>query len=142
MVSCRKSRCDDFLEQWKRSDIRIAIFAWLLMPAVWVVRQVMALMYKGLNLLQSSLSRQMEFHADKVAVSVSGSNAIINALYRLGPSGEAFQAAFNHLHSAFDHGKYTDNIFFHHREAFKWLADAMIATVALPSKTVLLSFHE
>jgi Zn-dependent protease with chaperone function len=117
-----RDKWDELLEQWKQSDIRISIFAWLLMPAVWMVRQLMALMYRGLNLLQSSLSRQMEFHADKVAVSVTGSNAIINALYRLGPSAEAFQAAFGQLQAAFDHQKYTDNLFFHHTRAFEWLA--------------------
>jgi Zn-dependent protease with chaperone function len=121
MVAERDS-WDDLLEQWKRSDIRIAVFAWLLMPFIWLARQLMALMYKVLNLFQSSLSRQMEFHADKVAVSVTGSNAIVNALYRLGPSSEAQQASYGQLRAAFDQGMYTDNLFEHHTKAFEWLS--------------------
>lgn len=116
-----RDKWDETLENWSRSDFRIAIFAWALLPFVWLTRQLMILLYRGINLLQSSLSRQMEFHADSVAVSVTGSNAIINGLYKLGSSSEAYHFALSHVNSALDHKIYTDNIFYHHTEAYDYL---------------------
>ena len=61
----------------------LAIFGQL---TLWLVRGVMYLfiaVYKLINLSYLALSREMEFHADSVAVSVSGSAPIINALQRL-----------------------------------------------------------
>lgn len=113
---------DDWLEQWKRSDIRISVFAWLLMPVVWLIRKLMSLIYQGINLVHASLSREMEFNADRVAVSVTGSNAIIHALYKLGPSSEAFEFSNHQLSTAIDHKLYTRNLFFHHTKAVEHLA--------------------
>ena len=50
---------------------------------LWAVRGVLSGMYRGLNLLHLSLSRQMEYNADNVAVSVTGSDALIHGLARL-----------------------------------------------------------
>ena len=47
-------------------------------------------LYKLINISYLSLSREMEFHADSVAVSVSGSRPIISALYRLEFANRAF----------------------------------------------------
>ena len=103
---------DRTLDTMKNSDIRIAIFAWLLMPAVWTTRQLMILIYRGINLLQSSLSRQMEYHADLVAVSVTGSNAIVNGLYKLDATSEAFNFASQHVFDAIQDNKNTRPTFF------------------------------
>ncbi|SHJ66862.1 M48 family metallopeptidase [Aquimarina spongiae] len=112
---------DRTLDSMKNSDIRIAIFAWLLMPAVWTTRQVMVLIYKGINLLQSSLSRQMEYHADLVAVSVTGSNAIVNGLYKLDATTQALNFASEHVFSAIQDKKYTSNLFYHQTSAYEYL---------------------
>lgn len=63
-----------------------AIMALFGQITVWLVRGVMELfvaVYKLINLNYLALSREMEFHADSVAVSVSGSAPIISALRRL-----------------------------------------------------------
>jgi Zn-dependent protease with chaperone function len=117
-----RDKWDELLEQWKGSDIRISVFAWLLMPVVWLIRKCMSLIYQGINLVHASLSREMEFNADRVAVSVTGSNAIINALYKLGPSSEAFDFSNQYLSTAIDHKLYTQNLFFHHTKAVEHLA--------------------
>jgi Zn-dependent protease with chaperone function len=70
----------------------LAIFGQI---TLWLVRGVMALfvaVYKLINLSYLSLSREMEFHADSVAVSVSGSAPIISALRRL----EFGQSVYNY----------------------------------------------
>lgn len=120
MVYSRDS-WDLWLDRWRASDFRIAIFAWMLSPFVWLVRVLMKGLYMGLNMLQSSLSRQMEFHADRVAVYAAGSSAIVHALYRLEGAGEAYGFAVNQVKTAFDHQLYSNNLFFHQREAEKYL---------------------
>ncbi|KZS40969.1 hypothetical protein AWE51_24530 [Aquimarina aggregata] len=122
MVNERDS-WDHTLESMKNSDIRIAIFAWLLMPAVWTTRQLMILIYKGINILQSSLSRQMEYHADLVAVSVTGSDAIVNGLYKLDATSQAFNFASEHIYSAIQDKKYTTDLLYHHTRAYEYLKE-------------------
>lgn len=56
---------------------------------VWVLVK----MFEVINVSSKALSRQMEFHADSVAVSVSGSKAIGTSLYRLSFAASAFQMA-------------------------------------------------
>ena len=117
-----RDKWDELLEKWKGSNIQLAIFGWLLMPVVWLIRKFMALIYQAINLVHSSLSRQMEYNADRVAVSVTGSDAIVNALYRLGPASEAFSHSNNHLTAAIDNKIYTSNLFYHQRKAVEYLS--------------------
>ena len=112
-----RDKWDNMLDSWSRSDIRIAVFAWVLKAAVWLIRNILMLVYKGINLVHASLSRQMEFNADLVAVSVTGSNAIINALSKIMRSSTAMNVAFNQLATASEHKLYTNNLFFHQYEA-------------------------
>jgi Zn-dependent protease with chaperone function len=116
-----RDKWDELLEKWKHTNIQLAIFGWLLMPVVWLIRKFMAFIYQGINLVHASLSRQMEYHADRVAVSVAGSDAIINALYRLGPASEALDHSNNHLTTAIDNKIYTTNLFYHHNQATEYL---------------------
>ena len=117
-----RDKWDELLEQWKNTDMRLAVFAWLLMPVVWTIRKSMNLIYQGINLVHASLSRQMEFNADRVAVSVTGSDAIVNALYKLGPASQAFDFSNSHLSAAADHKLYTRNLFYHHNKAVEHLS--------------------
>jgi Zn-dependent protease with chaperone function len=116
-----RNQWDEWFDQWRGADIRLSIFAWLLMPIVWIIRKGMALIYQVINLLHASLSRQMEFNADRVAVSVSGSNAIVNALHKLGTSSEAFSFSNAQVGTAVDHKLYTRNLFYHHTRGMEHL---------------------
>lgn len=114
---------DRFLDQWKQADIRVSIFAWLLMPIVWIIRQLMQLIYQVINMVYAALSRQMEFQADRVAVSVTGSEAIINGLYKLNSASQAFQFSNQQIGAAIDHKLYTDDLFYHQTQAFEHLKE-------------------
>lgn len=78
-----RDKWDDTLDSWRASDIRLSAAAWVITPVIWVIRQILSLFYQFLNIMYSSLSREMEFNADKVAVSTSGSQAIVSALWHL-----------------------------------------------------------
>ncbi|HEX8530921.1 MAG TPA: M48 family metalloprotease, partial [Cytophagales bacterium] len=112
---------DVWFDHWRGADFRLSIFAWLLTPVVWTLRKGMSLIYQVINLIHASLSRQMEFNADLVAVSVTGSNAIVNALHKLGTSSEAFAFSNGQVSTAVDHKLYTRNLFYHHARGIEHL---------------------
>ncbi|MFU8805923.1 MAG: hypothetical protein ACNA8W_19070, partial [Bradymonadaceae bacterium] len=68
-----------------------------------------------------SLSRQMEFNADLVAVRVSGSDQIVNALGRLEFADQCLSQAFFDLRHAADRGHYSRDVFFHQTRASKFV---------------------
>src|SRR5262249_27733349 len=84
---------DDWLETWKRQDIRIGIFGWILFGIVWALRMLLAGVFRVINYANSALSRQMEFQADLVAASVTGSDSLVLALSRLDFAGESLNQA-------------------------------------------------
>ncbi len=109
----RRDSLDRLVDGWARVDLRISFPAWALKGAFWAIRQLLAGIYRGMNLLHLSLARQMEFNADNVAVSLSGSDAIVRGLYRLEFANECFADAAQALDAAADHGLFTDDLFFH-----------------------------
>lgn len=104
---------DDVLAKWCRLDLRLSFPAWGLRGVLWTIRRGLAQVFKGINLLNFSLSRQMEFNADDVAVSVAGSHAIVSALCRLEFADHCHGFAAGELATAADHGLYSRDIFHH-----------------------------
>ena len=78
-----RDKWDEILDHWRALDIRLSFGAWFLTPVIWLVRQLMFLFYRMLNRMHSLLSQEMEFNADKVAVSTSGSLPIVSSLWKL-----------------------------------------------------------
>jgi len=93
--------------------------------AIWglffALRQGMLGLFYCVNFLHSSLSREMEFHADLVAVSVTGSEAIVRGLTRLNSAEEALSFAERELIRAADHGLYSADLFIHQRDGMDYL---------------------
>ncbi|MFN3651868.1 MAG: M48 family metallopeptidase [Armatimonadota bacterium] len=112
---------DDWLHQAKKLDIRLAIIAWILAGLVWVVRLLLTGAFRVINLAESALSRQMEFHADLVAVSVTGSDALVHALSRLELASHALGQAQHDLSAALSQGLYSRDLFHHHSRAIEYL---------------------
>lgn len=104
---------DNALERWKKSDVRVAFPAWVLSPVIWAIRQLLKLFYLALNILQSSLSREMEFNADKFAAMSAGSEAIVSSLWKLDPASDHMNEVMGHLFNASKLQKYTPNLFHH-----------------------------
>jgi Zn-dependent protease with chaperone function len=104
---------DQFVETWSQQDLRISFPAWGLKGVLWAVRKLLAGTYQGLNLLHLSLSRQLEYNADNVAVRVAGSDALIHGLARLEFASECLADAAQSLDAAADHNLFTDDLFSH-----------------------------
>ncbi|MCB9588972.1 MAG: M48 family metalloprotease [Polyangiaceae bacterium] len=84
---------DELLLHAPRIDIRIAVVAWTLRLLVWAMRAVLDTAFSLVVLVDRALRREMEFQADLVSVSLSGSDALIHALHRLGAADDALDQA-------------------------------------------------
>jgi len=112
-----RDKWDDLLDQWRASDIRLSAAAWVITPVIWVIRQLLGLFYMFLNLMYSSLSREMEFNADKVAISTSGSDAILSGLWRLDSGYEQWNATLNNAYLASKKKLFVKNLYTHNTQA-------------------------
>ena len=112
---------DDFIGVLRNTDIRIAIFAWAFTGILWVTRKMLEGLFRVINFANSSLSRQMEYNADLVAVSVTGSDSLIFALARLDFAGDTLGQAWADLNAAADHGRYSRDLYFHQTHAVEFL---------------------
>jgi Zn-dependent protease with chaperone function len=99
----------------------VMVLGWAIYGLVWSLRKVLEGTFFLINLMHRSLSRQMEFNADLVAVSVAGSDAGIHALYRLTFCDEIWGQTIKDLRAAADHKLYTADLFYHLNHAANFL---------------------
>lgn len=118
-----RDKWDDILDQWRASDLRLSAAAWAITPLIWIIRHVLALFYQFLNIMYSSLSREMEFNADKVAVSTSGSNAIISALWKLDTGFENWNTTLSNAFLASKKKLFVKNLYLHNNLAIERTKD-------------------
>lgn len=91
----KRDGLDTFLQRLSRSDIRFAWVGWLLSVIVWSIRSLVDSLFNLVLLAQRALSRQMEFQADLVAVSLTGSDELVHALHKLKAADQAWTNAVN-----------------------------------------------
>jgi Zn-dependent protease with chaperone function len=92
-IVAKRDALDSFLSGLSRVDVRIAWIGWLLSLIVWSIRSLVEMIFRGVVLAQRALSREMEYQADLVAASLTGSDALVHALHRLGAADEAWNRA-------------------------------------------------
>ena len=91
----KRDKFDRFLDILSGMDIRIAWVGWLFKIIVWAIRSIVEMVFNLVMLAEKALSREMEFHADLVSVSVTGSDALIHALHKLGAADNAWSRAID-----------------------------------------------
>jgi Zn-dependent protease with chaperone function len=74
-------------------DLRVAWIGWLMRIIVWSIRSLLDTAFGLVILAQRALGREMEFQADLVSVSLTGSDALVHALHRLGAADGAWSNA-------------------------------------------------
>jgi len=96
----KRDALDNGLSVLSRIDIRIAWIGWILSIIVWAIRAFIEVLFSLVVISERALSREMEFHADRVAVSVTGSDPLVYALHKLRAADEGYHAGIdtlNHL---------------------------------------------
>ncbi len=92
-IVAKRDALDRFLMGLSHSDIRIAWIGWVTRLVVWSIRAVLDTAFTLVVIAERSLAREMEFNADLVAVSLTGSDALIHALHKLGAADQAWDDA-------------------------------------------------
>lgn len=107
----RRDKLDDFLNGLSRFDIRIAWIGWGLRLIVWSIRSLVDTVFQLVLLMQRALSREMELNADLVAVSLTGSDALIHALHKLDAADDAWSRAASFVLNEKAKGRLTPDLF-------------------------------
>ncbi len=102
---------DKFIHGLSRFDLRIAWVGWILRFVVWSIRSLLDTVFSIVVIAQRALSREMEFQADLVAVSLTGSDALIHALHKLNAADEAWDRALSFAESEAREGHAITDIF-------------------------------
>jgi Zn-dependent protease with chaperone function len=89
-IIVRRDALDRFLMRLSYSDPRIAWVGWTLRIIIWSIRSLADTVFGWVVLAQRALSREMELQADRVAVSLTGSDALVHALHRLVAADDVF----------------------------------------------------
>lgn len=110
-VVAKRDALDSFLAGLSRIDIRIAWVGWLLSILVWGIRSLIETLFSVVAIAERALSREMEFHADLVAVSLTGSDALVNALHKLQAGEAGYQAALDFTNHLISEGKAPEDIY-------------------------------
>ena len=92
-------------------DIRVAWIGWIVRIIVWSVRSVMDQVFRMVIVAERALSRQMEYQADLVAVTISGSDALVHALHKLPAADEAWDRAANIAVGELQQGRIVPDLF-------------------------------
>lgn len=90
-----RGRLDSFLQGLSNFDLRVAWVGWILRLIVWSIRSILDSVFGWVMRAQQALSREMEFQADLVAASLTGSDALVHALHRLDAADDAMDSALN-----------------------------------------------
>ncbi|MDQ3190232.1 MAG: hypothetical protein M3Q58_01415, partial [Bacteroidota bacterium] len=78
------------------------------------IQYILRQMYSVVNLSYMGLSREMEFHADSIAASVSGSLPLITSLRRLDMANECYNTVLNQLDQMVAENLKSENIYSSH----------------------------
>jgi len=116
---------DKFLRSLSRVDIRFAWIGWLLQLIVWSLRSITESVFDLVLRAQRALSREMEFHADLVAVSQTGSDALVHALFKLRSADDAWSKTQNFNYSELKQGRLTKDLFSVHTKLLNTMAEIL-----------------
>ncbi|MDH5630819.1 MAG: M48 family metalloprotease [Gammaproteobacteria bacterium] len=110
-IIAKRDFLDSFLNGLSRFDIRVAWIGWIMRLIVWSIRSLMDSLFSLVVIAQRALTREMEFQADLVAVSVTGSDALIHALYKLQAADETWERTMGFLNSEIGSKRSIKNLF-------------------------------
>ncbi len=104
-----------FLHTWGNLHWAIGIFVWITVQIIKGIQSVLQGMYSFINKNYMSLSREMEFHADAVAASVSGGNNLASALKKLEISDACYNSVIQKADVWLNNKQVFENIYGNHK---------------------------
>lgn len=125
-IVAKRDLFDDLLLRLTNADIRVGWIGWILRTIVWSIRSVLDSFFGLVLIAERALSREMELQADLVAVTVTGSDALINALHKLHAADAAWDIALDIAAREVGEGREPRDILAMHTKVIehtRWLLD-------------------
>ena len=107
----KRDALDRFIDGVSNWDLRIAWVGWIFKVIVWAIRSLIEAIFMLVMLAEKSLSREMEFQADLVSVSATGSDALVNSLHKLGAADQAWSRALSFANAEVSSGQPGGDVF-------------------------------
>jgi Zn-dependent protease with chaperone function len=107
----RRDALQAFLQRLSGRNLRIAWIAWLSRLILWSIRAWVDVVFRGVVIAHNALAREMELQADLVAVALTGSDALVHALYRLPVADEAWERALSFARTEQQQGRRVGDLF-------------------------------
>lgn len=114
-IVAKRDLLDRFLRRLSNLDVRISWIGWLLSLVVWALRAIVDTTFRLVILAQRALSREMEMQADLVAVSLTGSDALVHALHRLQIADDAWDRTLNFVRGELGNQRPPRDVFIVHQ---------------------------
>jgi len=105
-----------FLEKWGSFHWAVSFFVLITIQLIKGIQKILKIMYGFINKNYMGLSREMEFHADAVAASVSGSNNCITSLRKLEISDVCYQNVIQKANEWLEDNIRMENVYRNHDE--------------------------
>jgi Zn-dependent protease with chaperone function len=113
----------NFLTKWGSFHWTISFFVYLTIQLIKGIQKILQIMYGFINKNYMALSREMEFHADAVAASVSGSNNCITSLRKLEVSDVCYQTVIQKANEWLAENIRMENVYRNHNEVMQKYAE-------------------
>lgn len=107
----RRDKFDDFLAGLGHIDLRLTMILGVLQVIIWSIRSLVDTVFRAVVVMQRALSREMEMQADLVAVSLTGSDALVHALHRIRGADDAWDRALSFVTREHKAGRATRDAF-------------------------------
>jgi Zn-dependent protease with chaperone function len=104
----------EFLQGWGNLHAAIGLFVAITSGIIKGIQKILQKMYGLINKSYMSLSREMEFHADAVAASVSGSENCISALRKVELSDVCYQEVLQKANNLVKENTHFKNFYTNH----------------------------
>ncbi|WP_217428477.1 M48 family metallopeptidase [Rugamonas rivuli] len=121
----RRDKIDDFLAGLANVDIRVRAGVAVIQLIIWSIRSLVETAFHAVVVMQRALSREMEMQADLVAVSLTGSDALVHALHRLQAADDAWDRAVQFSFSEKSDGKPVRDVFAVQTHVLQRMADIL-----------------
>lgn len=116
-------RWDRIIDEWSDAGGFFGFFGLITYKLADIIRMILRKAYNLINIQYLNLSREMEFHADQVAIEITGGDKMISALRRTEFCDIAFDQTFNALQDLAVEGQASENLYLNHRYEIKTLGN-------------------
>ncbi|WP_167342044.1 M48 family metalloprotease [Nonlabens sp. SY33080] len=114
---------DRLIQSWANVSGYFSIFVVLAVKIIEGVQAILRLVYEIVNKSYMGLSREMEFHADEIASSVTGFEPLKNSLLRMSIADHSFNYVLSFYDGKINSNQKSENLYKEHLFVMNFLAE-------------------